>query len=123
MSDDLKSLVKNSSILIVVLILTYFLSYNFGVLYNKFIYSGSTFVDLTGVVGIPLSYIFFLILLFIAFGGRKKYWWIGVLLIPAIVFEVYFDFSHLYFPIVVGFAGWFLGFSLRKIINRVQSFQ
>src|SRR3989339_453237 len=59
--------------------------------------------------GLFSSYIFFLTLLFTAFGGTKKYWWIGIALIPAVLFEVAFDLQHIYFPVAVGLVGWLLG--------------
>ncbi|MDP3935309.1 MAG: hypothetical protein Q8Q46_03790 [Candidatus Giovannonibacteria bacterium] len=121
MSSDLKNLIKNLAILIVASLISYYFSYYFGQLYNYFIYSGSTFVDLTGVIGLPLSYIFFLTLLFTAFGGSKKYWWIGILFIPAVIFEVYFDLAHIYFPIILGLLGWLLGFLVSKFLPKSSS--
>ncbi|TSC84862.1 MAG: hypothetical protein G01um101413_246 [Parcubacteria group bacterium Gr01-1014_13] len=61
------------------------------------------------IVGIFLAYIFFLTLLFTAFGGAKKYWWIAITLIPAALFEVYFDLQHIYFPMAIGLVAWLLG--------------
>jgi|GEM_PF-2367212 hypothetical protein len=66
--------------------------------------------------GAILAYIFFLPLLFTAVGGLKKYRWIGILLIPAAAFEVYFDWSHIYFPIIVGLVGWGVGWGVAKFI-------
>ena len=122
MSDDMKSLIKNIAILIVVLVLAYFLSSYFGVLYENLVGSlRGSFVDLRSVFGFPLSYIFFLTLFFTAFGGAKKYWWIGILLIPAVIFEVYFDLAHLYFPIALGLIGWLLGFLVSKFLLKSSS--
>ena len=70
--------------------------------------------------GFMSAFIFFLTLLFTAFGGAKKYWWIGILLIPAALFEAYFDLPHIYFPAVLGVIGWFLGLLLFKIVNRAK---
>ena len=120
MSNGLKNLLKDLIILVIVSLMAYFFSYHMGELYGRLINSGSTFVDLTGLIGIPLSYIFFLTLLFTAFGGAKKYWWIGILLIPAALFEAYFDLPHIYFPAILGIIGWSLGFLLFKIVNRVK---
>lgn len=121
MSDDLKFLIKNIIILGGVLIFAYFSSIHFGNLYENLIASLSgSFVELRSVFGLPLSYIFFLTLLFTTFGGNKKYWWIGALLFPAIAFEIYFDFSHIYFPTAIGVTGWLSGFLLMKMINRTK---
>ncbi|MDP3784697.1 MAG: hypothetical protein Q8R12_01310 [bacterium] len=126
MSDDLKNLIKNLAILFVVLVLAYFFANQVGSLYAYFFPQqggggGGLFAIsdafAVGLMGIPLSYIFFLALFFTAFGGSKKYWWMGILLIPAVVFEVYFDLEHIYFPIILGLAGWLLGFLVSKIIS------
>jgi len=116
-------IIREIIILIVVLISSYFLSGFTGQWYEK-LFPGPTSIflgDFTSLIGFPLTYIFFLTLLFTAFGGEKKYWWIGILLIPAVIFEVYFDFSHIYFPVALGLAGWLLGFLLMKLISMVRS--
>ncbi len=122
------SLYKNILILIVILVLTYFSAGLAGKFYANFLNLptgfGSFIVPSYAYDffdGLSLVYPFFLTILFTAFGGTKKYWWIGVLLLPAVAFEVYFDLSHIYFPIALGLAGWLLGLlvcKLKIIINR-----
>lgn len=73
------------------------------------------FIDL--FIGLPLSYIFFSPLLFTAFGAGKKYWWLGILLLPAALIELYFDLDHIYFPILIGVVGWVIGFGIGKILG------
>lgn len=110
---------KKFILLILVLALAYYLSISFGNLYENLIGSLSgSFIELRSIFGLPLAYTFFLTLLFTAFGGNKKYWWIGILLIPAIAFEVYFDFSHIYFPIILGLLGWTLGYSIHRFLQK-----
>ncbi len=125
MSDDIKNLIKNIVILIVVVICSLFLATQFSNIYERFfpqrVGGGLLTIPDSGVdyfLGLPLAYIFFLALLFTAFGGGKKYWWIGVLLIPAIIFEVYFDLAHIYFPIALGLIGWLLGFLVLKFFPK-----
>lgn len=103
-------------ILVLVLIFTYFFSGLSGRLYLKIFpfESAGSFIDGTVLIGLPLAYIFFLTLLFTLFGGQKKYWWIGIGLIPAVAFEIAFDFAHIYFPVVVGFIGWLIGWLIIK---------
>ena len=113
-------IIKKIVLLILVIIVSGYFSIFAINLYDKFFNSGSAFVQLAAIAGLPLAYAFFLPLLFTAFGGAKKYWWIGILLLPAVAFEVYFDFSHIYFPIALGLAGWLLGLlvcRLKAIIN------
>lgn len=117
------SLYKNIIILIVVLVLTYFSAEPAGKFYADFLNLPTGFGSFIAPSytynffdGFPLVYIFFLILLFTAFGGNKKYWWIGILLIPAVIFEVYFDLAHIYFPIALGILGWLLGWAVSKLL-------
>lgn len=115
-------MIKKITILALTFALSYFLAEQFGGFYVYFFPQGqgdSLFsiprVAENGLIGLPLAYIFSLILLFTAFGGAKKYWWIGVLLIPAAIFELYFDLSHIYFPILLAATGWLLGLLIQKI--------
>lgn len=127
MSNNLKSLIKNIVLIFFSVIMAYLLSLYFGVIYDFFfpksIGNGGLFSisHESGVylIGIPLSFIFFLTLLFTAFGGEKKYWWIGILLIPSVAFELYFDFSHIYFPITLGVIGWVTGLLISKILSKI----
>ena len=68
-------------------------------------------------IGAVLSYIFFLFLLFTAFGGPGKYLWSGLLSVPALAFSLYFDPLHIYFPIALGIIGWMIGIGIAKIIH------
>jgi|SRR3989344_52865 len=65
--------------------------------------------------GIAPAFILFLIIIFVAFGGPRKYWWIAILLVPAAVFEIYFDLEHIYFPIALGLVGWSVGYLIAKL--------
>lgn len=120
-------IIKNVGIWILTLILTYFFAIYFGNVYVHFFpqATGGSIGDIgisasagMELIGLPLVYAFFLTLLFTAFGGVKKYWWIGIFLIPAILFEVAFDFSHVYFPILLGLGGWTLGWGISKILPK-----
>ncbi len=76
-------------------------------------------VDATNLLrGVTLSYFLLLTLLFTAFGGVKKYWWIGILLIPAVAFELYFDLAHIYFPLALGLLGWGIGLGISKLFKK-----
>ena len=72
-------------------------------------------------IGFIFSYIFFVLLVFTAFGDSKKYWWIGILLIPAVIFELYFDSERIYIPIVAGLLGWLIGFAIYKVSSILRS--
>jgi len=120
----MKNTVKNILILIIALAASYFLGFLFGRLYMTLIPNvNEGFFSFPSqaaeyIIGWPLSCIFFLLFLFTAFGGTKKYWWIGVALIPAILFEVTFDLQHIYFPVAIGLVGWLLGKGLSMLIAK-----
>jgi hypothetical protein len=108
--------IKHIWLIFIVLILSIFTASYSGNIYNEVFNEPGTWVDLSVFSGFPIAYIFFLPLLFTAFGGLKKYWWIGILLIPAAAFEVYFDWAHIYFPIIIGLIGWGVGWGVAKFI-------
>lgn len=108
---------KNFALLGIILIATYFFASFFGDKYQN-IFGGSTWVDVRGVLGLPLAFIFFLTFLFTSFGSGKKYWWIGILLIPAFVFELYFDVKHIYLPISLCLVGWLLGLCVNLVTKK-----
>src|SRR3989338_1988050 len=115
-------ILKDVLLLVASILCGYFLSMRFGILYDH-LFPGSLGSGLStdaarSIFGTPLAYIFFLTLLFTAFGGQKKYWWIIILLIPAAIFEVYFDFSHIYFPILLGLLGWLHCFRISPLLSR-----
>lgn len=115
-----KIIIKGVILLVLSLLLSYLFSGIFGQLYEKIIGPSGSFIDTTVLIGWPLAYIFFISLLFSAFSKEGKYWWIGIFLIPAAVFELYFDASHIYFPIILGLVGWIVGLGISKFFPRVH---
>lgn len=114
--------IKKIAVLIVVLVISYITAELFWRMYEKIfdIQNNSIFIgyDLVAkyIFGMVASYIFFLFCLFTIFGDNYKYWWVGILSIPAIIFEAYFDFAHIYFPITLGLIGWLLGWAINRAI-------
>lgn len=129
MSEDFKYLIKKIVLIFITLGVAHYTAFYFGIIYDFFFpknVGGNGLFSIPHeaglyLIGLPLSYIFFLSLLFTAFGGSKKYWWMGVLLIPAAVFELYFDLAHIYFPILLGLAGWLLGLLALKFSTQKRT--
>ena len=69
-----------------------------------------------------LSFIFSTILLFTAFGASRKYWGIGILLIPAGLIEIYFGWNQIYIPIFIGLVGWLIGFAISKLVRKYLNY-
>jgi len=113
----MKNFIKNLGLLIVVLVISYFTAEYFGNWYDKFspLYSSSLFPipkdGLIIIAGFPLSYIFFLIIIFksYAWGDRNK--WTGWLLAPAFLFFAVGDLKHIYLPIILAL----IAFGLAKL--------
>ena len=70
------------------------------------------------ILGFPLALIFFISLLFVGFGKDTKHRWLmGALALPAL-FELVFDFSHIYFPVALGLVGYGIGWGVNKVLKR-----
>lgn len=119
----MKNFIKNIFLLVVVLLLSYYTAPYFGSWYDKFSpQNSSSFLGIGKeislfIVGLPFAYVFFTIFLFgvLSFGSKKK--WIGILLIPPILFWLVLDSYHIYLPIILGI----IAFVLAKLINLVIS--
>lgn len=108
-------ILKNILFLVIASIFAVLTSSFVGDAYGR-VFGGGTWVDFSSVIGLPLSYLFFLPLLFTAFGDKHKYWWIGLLSIPALAFELYFDLEHIYVPIILALLGWVIGLGISKVL-------
>jgi len=114
---------KNIMLCVAVAVVTILLSIPFGKLYlllfpqhgESLFLSSALLDDLFS--GIYWSYIFSLTFLFTAFGGKKKYWWVGILLLPVLWFVVKFDLAHWYFYVGLAVAGLIIGWLLSKLIS------
>jgi|GEM_PF-2647797 len=96
-------------------------SYKTGAVYTSFFGGGGSFIDLTSIGGFPFSYVFFVVLLFAAFGGGRRYVWGILLMLPFIWFEVRFDgfwLERVLFPISLVLLAWSLGEGIRWILKR-----
>ena len=121
--------IRNTLFLIIVLVLASLLAGPFGNLY-RFVFetygaaSFSSFFasaeDYTFFDGLFPSYVLLLVVAFTAWGAgkRAKYWWMGVLLLPALAFVIYFDLSRIWFYILLGLIGWGIGLALQKFIRK-----
>ena len=112
---------KNPILLVATIALGHFLATYVGSIYVAHfrLYGGffslplETNKYLHGVAG---SYLFFLFLLFTAFGEGKKYKWIWIASIPGILL-VLVDFSHIYFHLLFPLIGWLIGWGIGKLIS------
>ena len=105
-------------------VMAYYLASYFGVAYGTIFpeaLGGGSFIPTSAAqwfAGLPLSVVFFVILFQMALGKKNVWWWIGIALVPAILFEVLLDPLHIYIPIVLGLMAWGLGKLANKMLWR-----
>lgn len=120
---------KISTVRLITIIVAYVLAYyvgiffgmGYGLIFPKSLGGGSLIpLDATQWFrGIPLSLIFFVVFSLNFLGGRNKWWWVSVALVPAILFEVLIDPLHLYVPIILGVIAWWLGTMANKGLQKI----
>ena len=119
-------ILKNIILLVIALVGAYFTAEWFGVLYTKLIgvtqahglgafWGSEDLLNLSS--GIIPAFVAYLTVLFTAFGGKKKYWWVGILLLPVLWFVWKFDLAHWYFYVGLALAGWIVGWIIGKLIS------
>ena len=124
MTQNLKDIFKFFAILIASMILAWYVYEFFGNLY-LYIYNPPSFFVLgpeivTPFVWIPSAYCFFVFLLMPIFVPRLYKWIYLLLLIPPIVFLLYFVDLH-YFPFIFAIIGWLIGWGVRKLITKLKT--
>src|SRR3990167_2133336 len=101
---------------------TIFSAVYFGALYNFLTpgFSGGTFIGAQSawdwLIGYPLGLIFLLTFLLHAQGHKHVWWWVAIATSPAILFELWLDPLHIYFPIALALMGWGLGYLANKAL-------
>jgi len=78
--------------------------------------SNATFCLIVGIISFVVGFIFLNSFLLTAFGFGKKYIWMGVALLPALAFVLYFDLPRIWFYMLVGGAGWIIGYGIEKLL-------
>ena len=109
-------ILKNVFLVFVAVFISMIFPQTFGEIYANMFNDHGFGVAAAGLAGIPIVYILLISLLFIIFGDRKKYWWMGISLIPAAFVVFYLDWYHWYFWIAVGLLGWLVGFGIQKLL-------
>lgn len=118
----LKGTLTNVTIIVIAAILAYYLAGPLQVFYcaNIGICSGGFFgFDLSIVLWLSYTYVFLVTFILTSAGHRLRYWWIGVALIPILLFEILIDPPHIYFPIILGLVAWGLGYGANKALWKI----
>ena len=111
------NIIRNVLLVVFSLLLSYFLSPWFVVIYQLILNESSSWMDVGSLLAHPHAYIFIVVLSLVLFGGRNKYWWIVLCSLPAFCFEIYFDFKNLYFPTLLGLLAWIIGVGILKTVK------
>ena len=114
---------KNILLLVLVLVLSYFTAAFFGKLYYNFVpFEGGFFSGPRSasefLAGLSLAYLALVLFFYTGFGDNTRKWWIGILLVPVIFFELFFDLRHIYFPVILGLIAWMVGFGISKLMAK-----
>ena len=110
----------NIFVIVFVSVLSWLLSYRFGMFYEYLVPgSGGSFIDGTGLVGMPFAYVFFICLFLMAFGSGRKYLWLFFSLVPAFLMYL-LDIRHIYYPVLIGILGWGLGLEVEKGVKMMK---
>lgn len=118
---------KNIFLLIVVLVLSYFTAGYFGLAYDNLTpgsIAGGAWIGTDAawqsIVGAPLAFIFFTILIFKSFGWGNANKWIGWLLILPSMLFISGDLKHIYLPIILAIIAFGLAKLIQLIISRFK---
>ena len=120
--------IKNASIVIISGILGHFLATPFAALLAQILDIGGSFLGDTleyYIFGLPMIVGFLLALFFQALGGKSKYVWLGITLIPIILFEVQLApilviYSIILIAVALG-LGYFMSRTLWKLAPGVMA--
>lgn len=116
------TMIKNIGLVFASLLLGFFGASIFGHLYNSILQAGfggglmGTVSSLEFIVGAPISFVFFLVLLFQLFGDQGKYWWIGIPVLALLAVALYLDPENIFFSVVTILVGAGLGWGIRKVV-------
>lgn len=113
---------KNFLFFIVAVVLSYFTSSYIGPWYNQIEPQHGTFItsanDAIMFAGWLMSFGFFVPFIFGLFGFKKNKNWIIISLVIPMLLWLSSDLYHVYIPVVICLAGFFLAWLLRKIFVR-----
>ena len=109
-------ILKNILLICIVILVSLLFAQSIGEIYADMFNAHGSWVNAVAIAGFPTVYILLTTLLFAAFGGAKKYWWMGISLIPAVFVVFYLDWYHWYFWIAVGLLGSLVGFGIQKLL-------
>ena len=120
----MNNFIKNLSLLVAVLVLSYLLAVYFGSMYD-YLTPGSlgdtAWIGTTSawqsMIGFPFAYIFFTTLLLQSFGFGNRNKWTLWFLAPALLFFASGDLKHIYLPIILALIAFGLATLIRKIFK------
>lgn len=109
--------------IVVSYLLGYFLGPIFAIPYSYLFSTSGTFISASSglwIVGAPLAVVFLVVMFLYSYGGKKTATWTLVALLPIILFEVRFDYLHIYMPVLYGIAGWICGKIIHTLLFRAN---
>lgn len=118
----MREILKNIACLVVAALSAYYLAVPAQDFYcaNISACSGGFFgFDLGVLIWMLVIYSFFTVAFLTMFGGRYKYWWMGVAVAPVIAFHFTVDMYHVFLIIVWTLIAWGLGTLAHKTLQKL----
>ena len=122
----MKAFLRNICLVVVSLVLGFLGAPVFGYLYNNILQAGfgggflGTASSLEFIVGFPISFVFFLVVLFQLFGDQSKYWWAGICSLGLFALAFYLDPQNIIFSIVTVLVGAGLGWGIKRVYKSLK---
>jgi hypothetical protein len=120
-----KSLLLYLLLIITAIVLSFYSSGIIAEIADKYfgIYWGGGWLDISSFLAIFLGYGLYSSFIITLFGGKKKYWVLGFLLIPLLFLELLDgDFKFFGVSILLAVVGWVLGVGILKLSRSLLKF-
>src|SRR3989344_1718815 len=117
------NVLKNVVSIITAIIASHFLAVPFGLGLAEFLDIGGSIAGNTleyYMFGFPAAYVFLIILLFSSWGDQYKYWWGGIVILPAFLFGFGLAPILIFILLVIGLIAWGLGTMTHKTLQRLH---
>lgn len=113
---------KNILLVLIIVIGSHFLAGTSGLALAQFLNIGGSIggnILEYYMFGFPVTYFFLTFLSFSLFGDKNKYWWIGIILVPALLFEVRLAPVLIIFSFIFALIAWLLGTIANKALLKL----
>lgn len=121
----MKKVISILFVIIISIVLAHYSSTYFGEIYSELpqVWSGGWIgsdSSWNSLIGLPLALVFFITLLSYRFVLESKKS-VLILIAPVFIFEIIFDFSHIYLPVVLVIIAFVINSLCYKFVSKIRS--